>query len=249
MNNIIVFFILLLIYIIYIYAKPESYTNEITNVVYKWSNKKIEHLENTKKYKEEILSENPKIVYIHNFITEEEANHIIKLANELKKPSTIDSKESPVTLSANIRSSNTAHLGKSRDIIVKNIEQKASNYTNLNINYIEPLQVAVYEKGQKYNPHYDFFDTHSNVIEQYGNRTKTILVYLNDLSDNAGGNTYFPKLDLRVKPKALDAIYFENMSNGNLNYDTLHAGEEILNDSKKYAINIWFREKQINFAN
>ena len=41
MNNIIVFFILLLIYIIYIYSKPESYTNEITNLVYKWSNKKI----------------------------------------------------------------------------------------------------------------------------------------------------------------------------------------------------------------
>ena len=249
MNNIYVFFIILLIFIIYIKINKESYTNQTTNVVYKWTTTKIEHLENTNKYKEDILSENPKIIYIHNFITEEEAKHIIKLADELKKPSTIDSKESALTLETKTRSSNTAHLGKSSDYVIKDIEKKASEYTNLNINYIEPLQVAVYEKGQKYNPHYDFFNADSSVIEQYGNRTKTILVYLNNLSEDAGGNTYFPKLDIRIKPKALDAIYFENMNDGNVNYDTLHAGEEILNNSKKYAINIWFREKEINFAN
>ena len=178
MNNIFVFFIILLIFIIYIKINKESYTNQTTNIVYKWSSSKIEQLENLNKYKEDILSENPKIIYIHDFITQEEADHIINLANELKKPSTIDSKESPVSLETNIRSSNTAHLGKSRDYVVKNIERKASEYANTNINYIEPLQVAVYEKGQKYNPHYDFFNSDSVVIEKYGNRTKTILVYL-----------------------------------------------------------------------
>jgi len=244
MNNILLLLIILILIIIINKINNERFSESPANIKYVWSD-----TNKTSNYKEKILSENPKIVYIHNFLSENEVNHIIKLADQLKKPSTIDSKESPVTLKENVRSSNSAHLGKSRDDIVKNIEKKAAEYTKLNTNYIEPLQVVVYEKGQKYNPHYDFFSPDSNEIINIGNRTKTMLVYLNDLPDNAGGNTFFPKLNLKIKPKARDAIYFENMNDGELNYDTLHAGEEILNNSKKYAINIWFRENEINFAN
>jgi thymidine kinase len=67
--------------------------------------------------------------------------------------------------------------------------------------------------------------------------------YLNDVPEEAGGATFFPKINLRVQPKSLDAIYFENMNNNELDYNTLHAGEPILTDVKKFAINIWLREK------
>ena len=73
----------------------------------------------------------------------------------------------------------------------------------------------------------------------------TLLIYLNDLPDDAGGNTFFPKLNLRVKPKAGDAIYFENMNNGEVDYNTAHSGEPIIGNHKKYAMNVWFREKPL----
>ena len=147
-------------------------------------------------YKEEILSENPKIIYLHNFITPDEARFFMKYGDQYKKPSTIDTKDGgPVTLASNIRSSESAHLAKHSNIFVDSIENKASNYFNANQSQLEPLQVVVYEKGQKYIPHYDFFEPNSSDIQVRGNRSKTILVYLNDVPEEAGGATFFPKIN------------------------------------------------------
>jgi len=208
----------------------------------------IQNYDNTpvivKKYKEVVLSESPKIIYIENFVTPEQADHLMKLADEIKKPSTIDTKDDPYTLSQNVRSSESAHLGKARDKIVKQIEDSACNYIGVDTHYLEPMQVVVYEKGQKFNPHYDFFSPDSQDIEYRGNRNKTILVYLNDIDKQYGGATVFPKIGLKIQPKAYSAIYFENMNESGVDYNTLHAGEELQTDKiKKYAINIWFREK------
>jgi prolyl 4-hydroxylase len=211
------------------------------------SPKEIQDFQNIerKKYKEVVLSENPKIILLENFITEEEAEHLMKLADEIKRPSTIDTKDDPYTLVNNVRSSESAHLGKARDKLVLSIENKACDYVNLNTHYLEPMQVVVYEKGQKFNPHYDFFSADSQDLSIRGNRNKTILVYLNDIHEDFGGATVFPKLNLKIQPKAYSAIYFENMNGTEVDYNTLHAGEELKTDKiKKYAINIWFREKE-----
>jgi prolyl 4-hydroxylase len=199
------------------------------------------------KYREEILSENPKIIYIHNFITPEEAQFFIDYGTTNKRPSTIATDAGPTTLSQDVRSSESAFIPKHSNTIVSNLENRAVEYFSSNINNLEPLQVVVYEKGQKYNPHYDFFTPNTEDVEQRGNRQKTILVYLNNIPKESGGATYFPKLNLRIQPSAYDAIYFENMNdNHELDYNTLHAGEPILNDVKKYAINIWLREKSFD---
>ena len=98
-------------------------------------------------YYEEVISENPKIIYLHNFLNSKQSEHFIELGEKLKKPSTIDSKESPTTLKQDVRSSKSAHIGKSTDEIVKQVEELASKYMNTDTNHIEPLQVVVYEKG------------------------------------------------------------------------------------------------------
>jgi prolyl 4-hydroxylase len=235
-NIIIVLLVLLISYLIYIIFIESN------------DQKEIQTFQNTrqgKKYNEIVLSENPKIILIENFVTEEEANHLIKLADEIKRPSTIDTKDDPYTLVNNVRSSESAHLGKARDKIVEGIENKACDYVNLNTHYLEPMQVVVYEKGQKFNPHYDFFSADSQDLPIRGNRNKTILVYLNNIDKEYGGATVFPKINLRIQPKAYSAIYFENMNGTEVDYNTLHAGEELKTDKlKKYAINIWFREKE-----
>jgi prolyl 4-hydroxylase len=218
----------------------------ITIYYFSKSPKEIQDFQNIEnnKYKETILSENPKIILLENFVTKEEADHLIEIAEKIKQPSTIDSKDDPYKLSNNVRSSESAHLGKARDKIVLNIEERACKYVSLNTNHLEPMQVVVYQKGQKFNPHYDFFSADSPDLLTRGNRNKTILVYLNDIKKEYGGATVFPKIGLKIHPKAYSAIYFENMNGSEVDYNTLHAGEELLTDKlKKYAINIWFREK------
>ena len=236
------FLIILLISIIIIifYNIHQNYSNNTT--ILNTPNYYISPSLNS--YKGEVLYENPKIIYLHNFITQEEASFFMKYGDRYKKPSTIDTKDGgPVTLASSVRSSESAHLTKHSNIFVENVENKAANYFNANLSQLEPLQVVVYEKGQKYIPHHDFFDPNTPDVQVRGNRSKTILVYLNDVPEEAGGATFFPKINLKVQPKAFDAIYFENINNGELDYNTLHSGEPLLGDVKKYAINIWVREK------
>ena len=193
------------------------------------------------KYETNILSFDPSITYIKNFISQEEAEHLIKLGEEKKQQSMVDDSN---PIQTEMRSSNSAFLNKSQDNIVKSIEKRAANYLKINRDRLEPLQVVIYTNKQEYRPHHDYFTPDSKLLGTSGNRTDTILLYLNDLDEEDGGSTYFPKLNLRVKPKALDAIHFVNMKNGNVDENTLHAGEPILTDKTKYAINIWVRENK-----
>ena len=111
---------------------------------------------------------------------------------------------------------------------------------------MEPLQVVIYNKDQQYRPHHDYFREDSKEIVRGGNRTDTVLIYLNDLSEEDGGATSFPMINLKVKPKALNAIHFKDMVNGKVDERTLHAGELIKTDKVKYAVNVWFREREFN---
>jgi hypothetical protein len=35
------------------------------------------------------------------------------------------------------------------------------------------------------------------------------------------------------------------VKDGEVDYNTMHAGEAIIGDNKKYAVNIWFRERPV----
>lgn len=53
----------------------------------------------------------------------------------------------------------------------------------------EPIQILRYENGQKYEPHFDFFQDPGNIAIG-GHRIATILMYLSDVEK--GGETVFP---------------------------------------------------------
>lgn len=76
------------------------------------------------------------------------------LGTPLLARSRVAEKESVVS---NVRTSFTAFLGRSEDPVVACIEKRASHMTNLPVENIEPLQVLRYQKGQQYEPHFDFF--------------------------------------------------------------------------------------------
>ena len=161
-----------------------------------------------KEYDYKILSCSPKIIYLQNFITEEVANYCISYIDQYKEPSTVYSDGKNIL--NNIRTSQNVYLNKNNKYIM-NIENKVIDYLSCDLLNIEKIQGVVYDKNQYYHEHYDFFSEDSESVKKYGNRIKTIIIYLNDVPNESGGETYFPKLNLSVQPKKLDALYFENI--------------------------------------
>lgn len=63
-----------------------------------------------------------------------------------------------------------------------------------------------YEPGQYYRTHHDYIGEHENL--PCGTRSATFFLYLNDVE--AGGETYFPALNMSVYPKAGRAALWYN---------------------------------------
>lgn len=70
-------------------------------------------------------------------------------------------------------------------------------------------------------------------------RYATILVYLND--DFTGGETIFPKLNIKIKPKIGKVLIFYSLdSKENTILDSLHGGLPITS-GVKWICNKWYR--------
>lgn len=97
----------------------------------------------------------------------------------------------------------------------------------------EPLLVLRYRPGQEYRRHFDALPGLAN------QRVRTALVYLND--DYAGGETEFPRLDLRVKGRKGDALVFSNTGpDGAPHPASEHAGTPV-SAGVKYLASRWIR--------
>jgi len=76
-------------------------------------------------------------------------------------------------------------------------------------------------------------------MKRGGQRAKSALVYLND--DFTGGETEFPKINIRVSPQKGKLVLWDNtFEDGNPDHDSLHAGLPVISGTKYIAV-IWIR--------
>lgn len=146
---------------------------------------------------------------------------------------------------SNVRTSHQAWISKNDsevgDIVWK-LMKLASRLTGVNDeNMFEELQVARYEPSQEYKPHYDAcvsddFCTASNKLY----RRATLIVYLADGCE--GGETYFPNIDVKVKPEVGKGVLFYNTDadTGMEIKDSLHAGLPV-KKGVKWIANLWIK--------
>ena len=198
--------------------------------------------------RKEQLRTDPYLCVLRNFMTRKECQHIIRLAKGRFKRSGVQASKSSSRIS-DVRTSYSAHLGRSEDDIVAAIEARAAKICGYPVENMEPLQVVRYQPGQFYKAHYDYFVPGAagteSALRRGGQRHVTFFVYLNDLHRNdTGGHTKFPKLGLSVKPECGAAAHWWNIkSDGSVDDRTFHAGEPPVR-GVKYGLNIWFREKK-----
>lgn len=207
-----------------------------------------------------IAHHEPLVVYIENFLSEAEAQHIVQLAEKSYEKSTIFNGESE-SFDPTIRNSSKALLP--RDDVVQCIEQRAREFQGWRRDvYIERLWAQRYEAGGHYTYHYDWS---GDLSQRSGGRLSSFMVYVD--TECEGGGTKFPRLDMPegqrwcqfvecggehkasdtdeesggivFKPRKGTAVYWENFRPDGSGYqETWHAGLPV-KSGYKIGLNIW----------
>jgi len=175
-----------------------------------------------------------------NFITEEEANHILAMAEYNYKDSTVIG-----TKSDGIRKSQTYWLTK-HDDIAKKIISRVCKIDGNNTDQCEDIQIVKYEPNGYYKQHHDSCCDDTKDCQEFikdGQRISTMVIYLND--EFEGGATQFPNLNKDFKPKKYSGILFYpmNKKRDKCHNNSLHAGMPITS-GQKYIANVWIRDKK-----
>ncbi|KAA0053723.1 putative prolyl 4-hydroxylase 7 isoform X2 [Cucumis melo var. makuwa] len=228
------------------------------------------------------LSSKPRAFLYKGFLSYEECQHLIHLAKGKLRQSLVAAGTGE-SVTSKERTSTGMFLRKAQDKIVARIESRIAAWTFLPLGKLynlfdvlsfiylrneacinskllfcsdngEPIQILRYENGQKYEPHFDFFQDPGNIAIG-GHRIATILMYLSDVEK--GGETVFPnspvklseeekgdlsecaKVGYGVRPKLGDALLFFSM-NPNVTPDaTSYHGSCPVIEGEKWSATKW----------
>lgn len=192
-------------------------------------------------YRPVLINKSINLYYIPNFLTSNECDHIINLAQDkFVRSGVVTNAESSYS---NNRTSYTYYLQKKHDNIIANIEKRVSLFVDKPEDCIESLQIVRYQAGQEFKEHHDWFQPDYRKRINNNQRQYTFFVYLNDVDD--GGLTRFPKLNVSFKPEKGTALFWQNcLTHDICLQDNLHQGEPPKN-SIKYGLNIWINFDKI----
>jgi prolyl 4-hydroxylase len=174
------------------------------------------------------------------FLSDEECDAIVAIANRHLRPSTVTIGDDKY-----YRTSRTCDLSLLNDPVVSALDLKIATMLGIRPEYAEGTQAQRYDVGEEFKQHTDYFEPHTSEYERFaaerGNRTWTLMVYLND--DMQGGGTRFFAIDRTFQPKKGMAVLWNNLRpDGSPNADTLHSGEPVV-AGHKIIITKWFREQ------
>lgn len=214
-----------------------SYTNFFYNIHDKSNIKPLclpsFNLEENKK-----LAKNYKVKIYNNFLTHDECDFFINYAKNKLKRSQVNRNNSDVL--SNYRTSKNTWIYLEYNKITKKISKRVSKITNLPCLNQEDMQILKYDIGDYYKCHYDNTTEEDDDTITSGPRIYTFFIYLNDVEK--GGETSFPLVNLKYKPKKGTAILFKNMLDNHIHPCSLHEGVAPIS-GEKWAMNIWVREK------
>ena len=178
---------------------------------------------------------NPNIYVVDKFLNEHECDELINKVKNNMQESKVENPQTNTNAIYNKIRNNTVHYYKKNDNITKNIKNKITKLTNIDIAHMEPIQISKYTNNQKYTSHYDYLWSDN---ERSNNRICSVLIYLNDVKN--GGKTIFNTLDLSIQPKLGSAlVFFPSLLNKEADMRLIHEGNNAIND--KWIALIWIR--------
>lgn len=189
----------------------------------------------------EVLQADPQISTFKSFMTPDECNLLISLADPLMQPSVVVHPTSGVLVRDPVRTSEVASFPfVLENPFVHAINQRIAAATMTIVDAGEPTQVLRYSPGQQYKLHSDALPGERN------QRQLTFLVYLSSAFE--GGHTTFPDLNIRFRGAVGDALAFSSLrSNGSIHPLARHAGEPVTT-GQKYLLSRWIRQHPLDLA-
>ncbi|WP_282941181.1 OsmC family protein [Paenibacillus sp. RC67] len=192
-----------------------------------------------------VYQNEPLIARYEQVVTTQECRQLIELAQNLLQPAKVIGQTEVVT--SDFRKSDFAWFEHHTNEIVSRVCDRIASIVGHPVQYAESLQVARYLVGGKFGAHYDTYDLSSVVGKKFydegGQRLYTALLYLN--TTQAGGETYFPELQLDIVPTEGTLLVFGNCKKGtNQTHPLSLHGSRELKEGEKWIATLWFREKE-----
>ena len=194
-----------------------------------------------------VLRRDPYIAICDDIFSLLDCAHIIELARAHLRPSqTVDPRSGHIVRNEYRSSSSSQLQAFQEDPWSLWLQRRLCSLLNAALPCAEPLSVLHYTPGQQYLPHRDYLPPNALATtegQRSGQRIYTVFVYLNDVE--RGGDTDFPELNVRVKPKRGRAVMFHNLlPDGQPAARTLHAGLPV-DSGEKWLATLWIRERPI----
>lgn len=192
-----------------------------------------------------VLSIDPLIFTISDFIGEEICNHFIELSKSGLKDSLVSDATSGKI--SNGRTSQNTWLAHDVDEQTFKVARAIASEVGFPLEHAEKFQVVYYDTGGEYRSHYDSWvndgsEKTRRCMAKGGARLCTALVYLNDVPE--GGETQFTKFKISVKPERGKLLVFHNTISGtNERHPNSEHAALPVKCGEKYVFNLWFRER------
>lgn len=192
-----------------------------------------------------IRHESPSIGAIPNFLYTDECLFLMSRGAPLLAPARAGG-ASGLAAAAKVRTNDAMKYGLvESDPAIQSIHARIAAALGEPIENAEPPALLRYKPGQQYAPHFDWIDPadsgKAENVATWGQRIKTLIVYLNDEYD--AGETAFPRLDAAFRGRAGDALFWRNVDrDGGVDQKTLHAGISP-KDGEKWVLSVWMRDR------
>ncbi|XP_064485133.1 uncharacterized protein LOC135397460 [Ornithodoros turicata] len=158
----------------------------------------------------EVVSVQPRIVVLHDFLTSKECRLLRYLATPVLSRAYVYQGIDSVHYSGRI--GKVTWFQGWEDPAIQRILRRAEAVTGLSDQASVPIQIANYGVGGHYVPHHDSrprVDARDDTQYLDGSRLATLLMYISDVT--AGGATAFTWPRLTVKPKEGKAVFWYNL--------------------------------------
>jgi prolyl 4-hydroxylase len=184
----------------------------------------------------------PRIVLFGDFISKNECDRLVEVARpRMQRSLTTDLKTGDNKLDV-IRTSRGMFFNRGENPLVRTIEARIARLLAWPVEKGEHLQMLHYRPGDRYEPHYDYFDPAGDaapaLLARGGQRIATLLIYLRE--PERGGETIFPHLGLRFAAKRGCALFF-SYDRPHPSTKTLQGGAPVI-AGEKWVATKWLRE-------
>lgn len=192
--------------------------------------------------KPQVMCANPQVELHRGFLSRQECALVAQSVLDILEPSMVADPRTGRSIPHPIRDSSAAPIGPTRESLpLQAILHRIAAATGTSVRQGESLTVLHYRPGQQYREH---LDTLPGVANQ---RIATFIIYLNE--GHGGGETRFPMLDLTIRAKLGDALFFRNvLPDGRPDPRSCHAGLPVTAGIKWVATR-WIRAHDFDVWN